>query len=196
MYICNNFQSTTLILHIAGLSPAMKQHPSTEPLNSSISLQQSASSTSPVPLSSSSPAYRIIWCIPEPTTQDGVDSSSSTDEISQMFVLLRKSRASIINLPLLLRSHQFRPEKDTLDVEELNSCPAYLHIDGEHKSTILTACFSPDGTAMATGCADGEIGFFRLSFGDALGMRTSSTSENLSLMHKQVFRFFKVMIKS
>ena len=160
----------------------------------------SSQSSSPVPVSqspsqtttsssggssSSSTTHRIIWCtfVPEPS-QEQEASSTSFDDASQVFVLCRKSRAHVFNLPILLRLYDCA--KGPIDVEELQS-GGHLCID-EHKSTILTASFSPDGTAIATACLDGEIGFFKISFsidGVSTGLRSSSTSEGLSLMSKQ-----------
>lgn len=159
-----------MILQISGLNS--KQYSNTDPINA----LQSVSSQSPLSISSSpksdlpfgmTSTYRIIWClyVPEP----GQDESAA-DDASRIFVLCRKSRAHIINLDLVLSLYE--AQKGPLSVDELKS-GGHLVID-EHKSTILTASFSPDGSAIATACNDGEIGFFKISFSDAsAGIKSS-----------------------
>lgn len=191
----NKLNRASVVLHIAGLGPSMKQHSSADP----ISGLQSSSISSPVPVGGAKPestssatfgsaAHRIIWClyVPEPGQDESSATTTSGDDASRIFVLCRKSRAHILNLDLVLALYETNAHKGPLNIDELTA-GGHLVID-EHKSTILTASFSPDGSAIATASADGEIGFFKISFNDA-ATAVRSSSEGLSLMDKQVKRF-------
>lgn len=170
----------------------MKQHSSADPITGLQALTSSASSPIPVGSSASksdftpsgTSTHRIIWClyVPEPGQEDQTTTATtqSNDDASRIFALCRKSRAHIINLDKVINLYD-PVNKIPLNLEEIFS--GHLIID-EHKSNILTASFSPDGSAIATACADGEIGFFRISFNEAPSLARSS-SEGLSLMNKQ-----------
>jgi enhancer of mRNA-decapping protein 4 len=100
---------------------------------------------------------RIIWCMYIP---DGSESSQvpNYNEASKVFVLTRRTRAYIFNLSLIGKKLDCSRE---LTADEIST--GHLILD-EHKSTILSVSFSPDGSAVATSCLDGEVRFFKISF--------------------------------
>lgn len=165
---------STIIFHLAGLSPSTKtvaqsdidqhhHHPQKE-------------TSSPIPKSIETiNTHRIIWCLYVPDHEDQIDAS-------RYFVLCRKSRAHIFNLDMILSTYKCGINV----VNELDEFKrgGHLIIDGVHKASILTACFSPDGTAIATACAAGDVCIFKIAFENGENgqfMRSNSTSENLNL---------------
>jgi hypothetical protein len=120
---------------------------------------------------------RIIWCnyIPDSIvtaecsnskTLSGNEDQQQTaiaEEASKVFVVTRKNRADIFHLDLIQQTYDCTRQ---LDTEEIVA--GHLVID-EHKATILTASFSPDGSAIASSSADGEVNFFKISFNNSNG---------------------------
>lgn len=109
---------------------------------------------------------RIIWCmyIPDATNNahESVTPSQDADfadDASKVFVLTRKSRADIFHLGLIEENYDCSVQLDKVD--EITQ--GHLVID-DHNSNILAASFSPDGSAIATSSADGEVKFFKISF--------------------------------
>ena len=92
-------------------------------------------------------------------------------DASKVFVLTRRNRADIFNLSLVEKEHDCSRE---LTLDEITT--GHLIID-EHKSTILSVSFSPDGSAVATSCLDGEVSFFKISF-DPTSLANGSTQES------------------
>ena len=151
---------TSVVFNLAPLSikHAIGSSPGT-PISDS---QRSQNQTPKLGLSSNqtgSGISRIIWCnfIPE-SVQNDASSMNTVEDGSRVFVLTRKNRADIFNLDIIQQNYDITRQ---LDINELHI--GHLITD-EHKSTILTASFSPDGSAIATSSADGEVNFFKLSF--------------------------------
>jgi len=155
---------TTVVFNLASIIPI----PSNEPLSPS-------SSSTPTTSGGGSAINRIIWCnyIPDSTvniaTSNNAESTITTttatatttntnESAYKVFVLTRKNRADIFHLDLIQQTYDCTSQ---LETDELIA--GHLVID-EHKSTILTASFSPDGSAIATASADGEVNFFKISF--------------------------------
>ena len=135
--------------------------------------------------------------IPEASngTQSAVnDSTSQTpsapismlEDASKVFVLTRRNRADIFHLDLIQQSYDCTAQLETADIKQ-----GHLVID-DHKSAILAASFSPDGSAIATSSADGEVKFFKITFGagsdlnddeDTADDRTANLTNNDEVEH-------------
>ena len=121
---------------------------------------------------------RIIWCMYIPDSSENTQVPNYTDA-SKVFVLTRRNRADIFNLSLIEKEHDCSRE---LTSDEITT--GHLIID-EHKSTILSVSLSPDGTAVATSCLDGEVSFFKISF-DPISLANGNTQESTnSLLNDQ-----------
>lgn len=95
--------------------------------------------------------------IPEPIDEN-IPSPNITEDASRVFVLTRKNRADIFHLDLLEQNYDCSKPLETCDLST-----GHLVID-ENNSTILTASFSPDGSAFATASSNGEVHFYKISF--------------------------------
>ena len=115
---------------------------------------------------------RIIWCnyIPDSIVTAECSNSKPTgneqqtaiaEEASKVFVVTRKNRADIFHLDLIQQTYDCTRQLETDEI-----VAGHLVID-EHKATILTASFSPDGSAIASSSADGEVNFFKISFNNS-----------------------------
>ena len=99
---------------------------------------------------------RVIWCMYVPEPSD--DQSMETESASKLFAYCRKSRVDIFNLDLLL---QYYDCTKPLEVDDL--VHGHLFIDPNMSGTVLTASFSPDGTALATARSNGDVNFYKFS---------------------------------
>lgn len=151
---------TTVVFNLAPLAPEIKTPTDT-------SDPKQGSLPSPSNQTSVSVINRIIWCNYIPDTSgaalNGSDDAQSqqmslSDVASKVFVLTRKNRADIFHLDLIQQTYDCTRQ---LETDEL--IVGHLVID-EHKSTITTASFSPDGSAIASASKDGEVNFFKISF--------------------------------
>lgn len=128
---------------------------------------------------SSSIINRIIWCnyIPDSVVStDNIASNneqqnSITEDASKVFVLTRKNRADIFHLDLLQQTYDCSHQLETNEL-----ITGHLVIN-EHKTTILTASFSPDGSAIASSSSDGEVNFFKISFSSNSNNRTDEDDD-------------------
>ena len=96
-------------------------------------------------------------------------SSQNNHDAHKLFLLTRKNEAEIFSLNLLQANYDCSVE---LDAEKLKI--GHLAIR-EHTSTILTAAFSPDGSAITTSSLDGEVNLFKISFDSS---NEASANEN------------------
>lgn len=97
---------------------------------------------------------RVIWCmyVPEP----GDDQSMETESASKLFAYCRKNRVDIFNLDMLLQHYDCSKPLETNDLVH-----GHLVIDSNVSGTVLTASFSPDGTALATARSNGDVNFYK-----------------------------------
>lgn len=123
--------------------------------NQNKSLNQSQSKQN----ASHSAVNRIIWCmyIPFSSTNDP-EAANQPDDASKVFVLTRKNRADIFHLGLIQENYDCSKQLDTSDINH-----GHLVIE-QNQSNILAASFSPDGSAIATSSAEGEVIFYKISF--------------------------------
>ncbi|XP_031827294.1 enhancer of mRNA-decapping protein 4 homolog Ge-1 [Nomia melanderi] len=100
----------------------------------------------------SSAYHRVIWCpyIPEDVPSEG-------DEVSKFLVLTRDSRAELWSVNTV--TSRFKSIEATDPAAKENG--GMFEID-EHSDRIIEAALSPDGTALATASADGEVKFFQV----------------------------------
>jgi enhancer of mRNA-decapping protein 4 len=102
---------------------------------------------------------RIIWCMFIP---DQADQSNQTGEISnesfKLFCVTRKNKADVYNLSMIEKNYDC-----SVELESRNIAVGHLSIR-DHTSTILTATFSPDASAITTSSVDGEVNLFKISF--------------------------------
>ncbi len=120
---------------------------------------------------------RIIWCtyVPESNEvqQQKDENNININDASKVFALLRKNRADIFNLNLLQKNYDCT---SPLEANKLVTGHLAIH---EHNATILTACFSPDASAITTSSVDGEVNLFKLSFDSlANGEEEDTTNES------------------
>ena len=157
---------TSLVFHLSAPPP---------PISTSLSMNSmdsidggSSSSDKRLTLDATS---RIIWCMYIPDGSENTQVQPNYADASKVFVLTRRNRADIFNLSLIEKEHDCSRE---LTSDEITT--GHLIID-EHKSTILSVSFSPDGSAVATSCLDGEVSFFKISF-DPTSLANGSTLES------------------
>ncbi len=100
---------------------------------------------------------RIIWCmfIPDPNETQVADNVSNSHKI---FCITRNNKAEIFNMSLIEKNYDCSVELDAQNITV-----GHLTIN-EHSSTILTAAFSPDASAITTASADGEVNLFKITF--------------------------------
>jgi enhancer of mRNA-decapping protein 4 len=85
--------------------------------------------------------------------QDGDVSENS----SKVFVVTHHKRADVYHLDLIKSTYS------EINLESDQITRGHLCIE-KHEDTILTASFSPDGSAVATAGADGNVNFYKMSF--------------------------------
>jgi hypothetical protein len=114
-------------------------------------------------------SHRIVWCmyVPDATESNTASSIDSTpdrtllpEDASKVFLIARKNRIDVFHLGMIEKHHSMSGQQ-TVDANDLTI--GHLIID-EPKSNVLTACFSPDGSAIALSSADGDVFFYRISF--------------------------------
>jgi enhancer of mRNA-decapping protein 4 len=108
--------------------------------------------------SKSDTMHRIIWCMYIPDSSSEQIEPQLTEDAFKVFVLTRKNRSDIFHLDIIKQKYDC---SKMLNADDLQI--GHLVID-EHRSTILTASFSPDGSAIATSSQDGEVNFFKINF--------------------------------
>ena len=86
---------------------------------------------------------------------------SMLEDAFKVFVLTRKNRADIFHLDHIQQTYDCSAQLNTADIKQ-----GHLVIE-DHKAAILAASFSPDGSAIATSSADGEVKFFKITFGNS-----------------------------
>jgi hypothetical protein len=158
-----NLASYSMSKSISGSStPASESGNFSNLAVSGLSTAATKSNSSSLPSPGAYDTFRFMWCmyIPEPNGESTLEQTEATqtDDASKVFVLTRKNRADIFNIELIENNYDC---SCPLDADELMI--GHLLID-EHKSNILTASFSPDGSAIATASADGEVNFFNITF--------------------------------
>lgn len=92
--------------------------------------------------------------VPEP----GDEQSMETESAAKLFAYCRKGRVDIFNLDLLLQHYDCSKPLETNELIH-----GHLVIDLNMSGTVLTACFSPDGTALATASSNGDVNFYKFS---------------------------------
>jgi enhancer of mRNA-decapping protein 4 len=103
--------------------------------------------------------HRIIWCMYIPDTEEVVKNIA--DDASKVFVVTTDKQVDIYHLDIVQQN--IETVEKALNSDDIEK--GHLRIN-EHHSTILTASFSPDGSAIATACMNGEVNFYKLSFDD------------------------------
>ena len=102
---------------------------------------------------------RFIWCMYISDPEDV--SKIYEDDASKVFIVTRDRQADIYHLDLILQDN-----KDDGVVHHADDITkGHLRVK-EHESTILTASFSPDGSAISTASINGDVNFFKISFTD------------------------------
>ncbi|CAF0712129.1 unnamed protein product [Brachionus calyciflorus] len=99
---------------------------------------------------------RVFWCmyVPEPTDEQNTEYGDA----SKLFALSRKGRIDIFNLDTLLLNYECSEPLEPNDLPQ-----GHLVIDTTKSGSVLTACFSPDGTALAIASSNGEVHFYKFS---------------------------------
>ncbi|XP_014208396.1 enhancer of mRNA-decapping protein 4 [Copidosoma floridanum] len=98
-------------------------------------------------------SHRVIWCpyIPDDEANDG-------DEVSKLLILTRGSKIELWSVAV---ASQLFPSAIQADNQEAVKNKVMTEIY-QHTGNIIEATLSPDGTALATASADGEIKFFQV----------------------------------
>jgi enhancer of mRNA-decapping protein 4 len=150
----NSKMQTSLVLTIAG-SRKLAIH-TISPIDEEQAhlYSSSESNSSQVILDST---QRIIWCSFIPDSNE-VPTSGSASDAHKVFVITRQHQADIFHMNLLEKNYDC---SNPLDADKL--LKGHLAIR-EHRSTILSASFSPDGTAITTSSVDGEVNLFKFTF--------------------------------
>jgi enhancer of mRNA-decapping protein 4 len=104
--------------------------------------------------------HRIIWCNYLPDSSDVTTSTTLASDSSKVFILTRKNQADIFHLDLIKETYgtDLPVPINSSDIKQ-----GHLTIK-EHATNILTATFSPDGSAVATSSYDGALHFFKIAF--------------------------------
>jgi hypothetical protein len=151
---------------------SMKLAASTKSLNVPISQQ-------PDPVS-----HRLVWCmyVPESPESNAGSNESTPDrsllpeDASKVFLVARKNRVDIFHLGLIEKHHDISGQR-AVDANDLSL--GHLVID-EVNSNVLTACFSPDGSAIALSCIDGDVYFYKISFPAHLAEITNASIQDVN----------------
>lgn len=104
--------------------------------------------------------FRIIWCMYIPDAEQ-TNEINIAEDASKVFVVTNDKQADIYHLDLIRQNYDTSQPLKSDDIEKGHLCI------NEHNATILTAAFSPDGSAIATACHNGDVNFFKISFADA-----------------------------
>ena len=77
------------------------------------------------------------------------------DDASTVFMITNNKRADIYHLDMIMQHEDTSKQlfADDIDLGHF--------IINEHESPIITAAFSPDGSAFATASMDGEVNFLK-----------------------------------
>ena len=110
-------------------------------------------------LSSNISICRIIWCMYIPDSEETVKNIA--DDASKVFAVTINKNVDIYHLDLIQQSIDTKNEPISSD----NIRKGHLHIYEDY-SSVLTASFAPDGSAVATARMTGEVNFYKLSFDD------------------------------
>ena len=96
--------------------------------------------------------HRLLWCpyLPDEGEEDG-------DSSARLLVLTHGSVAEMWNIDLVLRDHEIG---SVLASDKIQNGKLIL---SDHGDDIMDASFSPDGTALATASANGQVKFFQVS---------------------------------
>lgn len=97
---------------------------------------------------------RLIWC-PYLPDEDADDDSTCDDSSSRLFVVTKGTVAEIFHVDAVINQYGNGP----MDISSVTT--GRLKVT-EHRGAITDASFSPDGTAIATACADGLVKFFQV----------------------------------
>ena len=118
-----------------------------KPLQTELVLQINNSETNP---KEGGETHRIFWCpfLPE---EENTDDSSS-----KLLLLTHGSSAEIWNVDLVIK------DLDSNIIDSNDVPEAGKLVVNDHGDTIMDASFSPDGTALATASADGQVKFFQV----------------------------------
>lgn len=95
--------------------------------------------------------HRLLWCPFLPYEDDEADSSSA-----RLLVLTHGPVAEMWNIDMVIRDHG---TSAILDGRSVNNGKLVVC---DHGDAIMDASFSPDGTALATASADGQVKFFQV----------------------------------
>lgn len=97
--------------------------------------------------------HRILWCpyLPMDEDESAVDSSSA-----RLLVLTHGNVAEIFDIDMVLEDHSVGAAISTDAVQNGKQTIC------DHSDVIRDASFSPDGTALATASADGQVKFFQV----------------------------------
>jgi enhancer of mRNA-decapping protein 4 len=128
----------------------------------------SIASSLPNPIQSET--HRLIWCMFLPDNEQDIDESNMGDDSSKVFVVTHHTRADVYHLDLI------RSNYGEINLESDQIIKGHMCFD-KHDGTILTASFSPDGTAVATAGADGNVNFYKISFANGDSESTVALSK-------------------
>ena len=98
---------------------------------------------------------------------------SSPEDGSKVFLLARKNRIDVFHLGMIEKHYGVACSTQPMDPNDLTL--GHLLIE-EHKANVLTACFSPDGTAITSAGMDGEVIFIKISFSDQSNANETASS--------------------
>jgi len=101
--------------------------------------------------------HRLLWCPYLPENPDDDVTSTSTDNSSaRLLVLTHGHVTEVWNIDMVLREHSVGAviNSETVTNGKLVVC--------DHSDAIRDASFSPDGAALATASADGQVKFFQV----------------------------------
>lgn len=154
---------TTLVFNLASLTPNISLNDSTSQASRQLGMQTPTKIGTP-----GSNVSRIIWCMYIPDNTNGTEATTTTtaadhspENGSKVFALTRKNRADIFHLGMIQDNYDCSTQLETDDLSQ-----GHLIINDKNSSSILSASFAPDGSAIATAGQDGEVKFYKLSFQD------------------------------
>lgn len=97
--------------------------------------------------------HRLLWC---PYLPDDEEAANNSPASARLLVLTHGTTAEIWDIDLVLQDHNVGA------VLSSNSVQSGKLVISDHGDSICDASFSPDGTALATASADGQVKFFQV----------------------------------